>query len=53
MATSATVLAPAAPRPRRSDTPRLPWHLRLVETVSAYLPLLLMALLALATWWLV
>ena len=53
MATTASVLAPAAPPPRRSDTPRLPWHLRLVETVSAYLPLLLMALLALATWWLV
>ena len=53
MATNASMLAPAAPQPRRGDTPRLPWHLRLVETVSAYLPLLLMALLALATWWLV
>ena len=53
MATDASVLAPAAPRPRSSDTPRLAWHLRLVETLSAYLPLLLMALLALATWWLV
>lgn len=53
MATGASVLAPAAPRPQRSDTPRLAWHLRLVETLSAYLPLLLMALLALATWWLV
>jgi lipopolysaccharide export system protein LptC len=29
------------------------WSLRLRETLSAYLPLLLMALLALATWWLV
>jgi lipopolysaccharide export system protein LptC len=31
----------------------LPWHLRLRAAISAYLPLLLMALLALATWWLV
>ena len=31
----------------------LPWYLRLREAVSSYLPLLLMALLALATWWLV
>jgi lipopolysaccharide export system protein LptC len=33
--------------------PLLPWHLRLRNTISAYLPLLLMALLALFTWWLV
>jgi lipopolysaccharide export system protein LptC len=32
---------------------RTPWPLRLRETLSAYLPLLLMALLALASWWLV
>jgi lipopolysaccharide export system protein LptC len=32
---------------------RMPWHLRLRDMLSAYLPLLLMALLALATWWLV
>lgn len=32
---------------------RMPWHLRLRDTLSSYLPLLLMALLALATWWLV
>lgn len=30
-----------------------PWHWRMWELVSAYLPLLLMALLALGTWWLV
>ena len=30
-----------------------PWHLRLRDALSSYLPLLLMALLALATWWLV
>ncbi len=42
--------APAtAPGPRHG----LPWFLRLRESLSAYLPLLLMALLALATWWLV
>ncbi|MFY9510238.1 MAG: LPS export ABC transporter periplasmic protein LptC [Rubrivivax sp.] len=37
----------AAPRPRQ------PWHLRLRDVLSAYLPLLLMTLLALFTWWLV
>ena len=31
----------------------LPWHGRVLALVSAYLPLLLMALLALGTWWLV
>lgn len=39
----------AAMRPRL----RMPWPLRLRDTLSAYLPLLLMALLALASWWLV
>ncbi len=43
-------LGPAAGAPPR---PPLPWHLRLRELLSAYLPLLLMALLALASWWLV
>jgi len=33
--------------------PRMPWHLRLRDAFSAYLPLLLMAVLALASWWLV
>lgn len=37
----------AAPRVRQS------WHLRLREALSAYLPILVMALLALASWWLV
>jgi lipopolysaccharide export system protein LptC len=31
----------------------MPWHLRLRDAFSAYLPLLLMGLLALASWWLV
>jgi lipopolysaccharide export system protein LptC len=38
---------PTPPRPRR------PWHVRLRDVLSSYLPLLLMAALALATWWLV
>lgn len=33
--------------------PRAPWPLRLQQALSAYLPLLLMALLAAGTWWLV
>jgi lipopolysaccharide export system protein LptC len=41
--------------PLRSSAPRAraPWHLRLRDALSAYLPLLLMLLLALFTWWLV
>lgn len=39
--------------PRRSPQRRQPWHLRLRDLLSTYLPLLLMALLALGTWWLV
>lgn len=42
-------LEPAASRERA----RAPWHLRLRDALSSYLPLLLMTLLALATWWLV
>jgi lipopolysaccharide export system protein LptC len=42
------------PPPRTSPPrPRQPWHWRLGQWVSAYLPLLLMALLAVGTWWLV
>ena len=41
--------APAGTEPRRA----MPWHLRLAEALGSYLPLLLMALLALASWWLV
>jgi lipopolysaccharide export system protein LptC len=32
---------------------RLPWHVQVRDLLSSYLPLMLMALLALATWWLV
>jgi len=45
-------LAPAAPALRRGAPPTL-WVARGVEQLSSYLPLLLMGLLALGTWWLV
>ena len=40
--------------PVKSAAPRavMPWHLRVREVLSAYLPLLLMGVLALGTWWL-
>lgn len=46
---------PISVGPARSGAPRvtMPWHLRLHDALSSYLPLLLMTLLALATWWLV
>jgi lipopolysaccharide export system protein LptC len=40
---------PAVGNPTRMA---LPWHARLRDGLSTYLPLLLMGLLALATWWL-
>ena len=43
-------IEPAAPAPNRA---RAPWYRRGLDTASAYLPLLLMAALALGTWWLV
>jgi lipopolysaccharide export system protein LptC len=43
-------LGPARAAPSRVITP---WHLRLRDALTSYLPLLLMAALALATWWLV
>ena len=42
-----------APAPSRDRAVALPWPTRLLDTASAYLPVLLMALLALSTWWLV
>ena len=39
--------------PRRVERRRRPWHQRVRESLSSYLPLLLMALLALGTSWLV
>ena len=51
-----SVLTPAGRLPMASGgRPRVrtPWPTRLREALSSYLPLLLMALLALASWWLV
>ncbi len=50
-----SLLQPLDPPPPRATAPRprQPWHWYLGQLVSAYLPLLLMALLALGTWWLV
>lgn len=51
---SSSSLAPASPPATRPDTPaRAPLGTRIVEQLSSYLPLLLMAFLALGTWWLV
>lgn len=44
-------LAPAPATDRRRL--RLPWHLRVLEAATSYLPVLLMGALALGTWWLV
>jgi lipopolysaccharide export system protein LptC len=43
------------PVPQRALPPRLPlpWHQRARELLATYLPLLLMGVLALGTWWLV
>jgi lipopolysaccharide export system protein LptC len=43
-------VGPAALAPQR---PRMPWHQRVRELLATYLPLLLMLMLALGTWWLV
>lgn len=47
------VLPPAAPSAAEIRRATLPWHLRLLDALTAYLPVLLMMLLALGTWWLV
>jgi len=54
-AAAATPRTPALPPARRGGPApaRLPWHQRLSDLVAGYLPLLLMALIALGTWWLV
>jgi lipopolysaccharide export system protein LptC len=44
---------PARPPPGQPPRPRVPWTFALRQAVSSYLPLLLMALLAAGTWWLV
>jgi lipopolysaccharide export system protein LptC len=53
LADAGLVMAPAAPDAGRDSAVALPWTARLLDAVSAYLPVLLMALLALGTWWLV
>jgi lipopolysaccharide export system protein LptC len=45
---SATANPPPAPWQRRAS-----WSLRVIDALSTYLPLVLMAVLALGTWWLV
>jgi len=42
-----------APPVQQAERQRLPWTSRVIDTVSTYLPVLLMAVLALGTWWLV
>ncbi|MED5620893.1 LPS export ABC transporter periplasmic protein LptC [Ideonella sp. BN130291] len=44
---------PAPTPPVAAAHAQVPWHWRLREQLSSYLPLLLMLLLALSTWWLV
>lgn len=46
-------LRPAGGSPVTASLAALPWPARVVDLVSAYLPMLLMGLLALGTWWLV
>src|SRR5512139_317470 len=46
-------MPPASAPAATAALPRQPWIWRLREWLGTYLPLLLMALLALATWWLV
>ncbi len=46
-------LGPAPAQPGAEPRRAMPWHLRLREALASYLPIILMAALALATWWLV
>jgi len=50
-----SLLQPLDPAPPRAAPvrPRQPWHWRVGQLLSAYLPVLLMAALASGTWWLV
>jgi len=51
--TASGALAPAVAAAAGGDRHAAPWSARLIEQLSSYLPLLLMAMLALGTWWLV
>jgi lipopolysaccharide export system protein LptC len=48
-----SVINPLDPQPSLPPRPRLPWYASAMQLISAYLPILLMAVLALFTWWLV
>ena len=50
--TAPAALSPPA-APVSAQRARQPWRWRVVEVLSSYLPLLMMAVLALGTWWLV
>ena len=50
--TAPAALSPPA-APVSAQRARQPWRWRVVEVLSSYLPLLMMAMLALGTWWLV
>jgi lipopolysaccharide export system protein LptC len=50
---SALVHEPGSIERSTPPGPRVPWYRRALDTLSAYLPLLLMAGLAMGTWWLV
>jgi len=49
------VLGPQLPAAREAQErwTALPWRARVLDTLSSYLPLLLMAMMALGSWWLV
>lgn len=51
--TESNVLAPSAPGAAAARRADMPWSAWVIERASSYLPVLLMALLALGTWWLV
>jgi lipopolysaccharide export system protein LptC len=46
-------LQPPAPADTQARWTTLPWPARMLDTLSSYLPLLLMGLMALGSWWLV
>ena len=52
-AVTAAAGAPPLPPAAASRAPGMPWSARVIDALSTYLPVLLMALLALGTWWLI
>lgn len=53
VATAASRGAPLLPQAEAPRQAVVPWSARVLDLVSSYLPVLLMALVALGTWWLV